>query len=684
MHPDVQSNKPGKCPKCGMELEQDHDSMNVSKDTHMEHGQHVGMEEEFRRRFFWSIPVVFIILFLSPKIQQWLGYSFFTPYQNLILFVLTTVMVCFMAAPFYKMAVGEIRSKNYGMMTLVSLAVISGYSFSIGATFFFKGENLFWEISTLVLAFLFGHWMEMRAVRGATGALTELAKLTPKIAHKIINNDISDVDTETLQKGDIILVRPGEKIPIDGVIEKGESAVNESMITGESVPVSKKKGDEVIGGTINADGSLTIRVTKTGSSTTIAQMMELVRKASETKPSVQRLADHAAKYLTFIALFGAVSTFIFWSFISPHGFVFAGTLAIAVIVITCPHALGLAIPTVTTVTTGLAARNGILIRDMKAIEAAQKISYVIFDKTGTLTQGKFGVSKILTFNKYSEAEVLKFAAGVEIHSQHPIAQGIIDEASKRKIKIAQAERFKSYSGKGAEGYILKKKIIVGNKTFLEEKNINTKFDMNTPQSGSTYIFVGSDLLMGVIFLEDVVRQESKEAIKALHNLGIKTAMLTGDTNEVARQVGGEIGIDTIFSQVLPEDKVNKVRELQKEGNIVAMVGDGVNDAPALTAANVGIAIGAGTGVAIESAQIVLMKNDPRDVVKAIKLSRATGAKMLQNLFWAAGYNVFAIPAAAGVFYRFGVVLQPEWSALLMSISSIIVVVNALALKRTRL
>ena len=689
MHGDVRSDKPGKCPKCGMNLVSTKHKEPRTKNQHEGgHAHHIGMEESFKKRFFFSIPITLAVLLLSPMIQEWLGISFELPYHNSILFALASIMVFAMGLPFYQMAAAEIRSRNYGMMTLVSLAVLSGYIFSVGATFFFPGESLYWEISTLVLAFLFGHWMEMRAVRGATGALTELAKLTPKIAHKIVGKNIEDVGTEILTKGDIILIRPGEKVPIDGEVIDGESSVNESMITGESVPVSKKKGDNVIGGTINTDGSLTVKITKTGKGTVLSQMMELVREAQETKPPVQRLADRAASFLTFTALTVGIGTFLFWTFASAQGVIFAGTAAIAVIVIACPHALGLAIPTVTTITTSIAAKNGILIRDMKAIEIARKLTYVVFDKTGTLTLGEHGVTGVYPFDKYSEQEVLKLASAVEYYSQHPLGEAIVTEAKRRKIKIDPSRNFKSYSGRGAVGNLDGVKIYVGNNIFLEENKIERREfeqELKKIEKGATYIWVAKERkLIGLIALEDIIRPESKEALQKLRNMGIKTAMLTGDTKEVADHVAKKLSIDTVFAQVLPEDKVKKIRELEKGGNIVAMVGDGVNDAAALTAANIGIAIGAGTSVAIESAQIILMKNDPRDVVRAIKLSRATGSKMLQNLFWAAGYNVLAIPAAAGVFYKFGILLRPEWSALLMSTSSIIVVLNALLLRRLRI
>ncbi len=683
MDPDVISNKPGDCPKCGMKLM-------PMKGSH-DHVDHTGMEESFKRRFFITIPFVLIILAFSPKIQEWFNFSIEFVFRDFITFVLTSVIVLWAGIPFYQMAYAEIKAKKYGMMTLVALAVLSGYLFSVAATFLFKGENLYWEISTLVLAFLFGHWIEMRAVRGATGALTELVKLIPPTAHLIAGKEIKEVETGELKKSDLIIVRPGEKIPIDGIVVDGESAVNESMVTGESVPVNKKAGVEVIGGTINSDGSLTIKVTKVGSETAISQMMELIRQAQNTKPDVQKIADKAASWLTFTALTVGIGTFLFWTFASSQGVVFAMTLAISVIVIACPHALGLAIPTVTTITTALAAKNGFLIKDMRALEISRKLDYVVLDKTGTLTEGKFGVSQILLGGKLTENKLLEITSSVEYHSQHPIATGVNEEAKKRNISVSPAKNFKSVSGKGATASMGSETILVGNKALMEDFQVKDKEEvMNKIASfGQTTILIATGKgkefeLIGAIALEDTIRPQSKQAIDDLKSMGIKTAMLTGDSEAVAKDVAKKLGIDTYFAQVLPKDKVNKIKQLQSKGNIVAMVGDGVNDAASLTQAHIGIAIGAGTSVAIESAEIVLMRNDVQDVVKAIKLSQKTNVKMVQNLVWAAGYNIITIPMAAGVFYKFGILLKPEWAALLMSASSIIVVFNALLLKREEL
>lgn len=677
MHPEVTSNHPGKCPKCGMNLEPG------SEEEPEKHHAHSNMESNFKRRFFIALPLTLIVLLLSPNVQKWLGFSANVPNVQIILFALTSIIVLYNGWPFYQMAKGELKSKNPAMMTLVSLAVLSGYAFSIAATFLFEGEYLYWEISTLVLAFLFGHWIEMRAVRNASGALGELAKLIPPSANLIIGNTVKEVKTERLKISDIVLVRPGEKIPIDGEVIKGESSINESMITGESAPVAKKPGAEIIGGTINNDGSLQIKVTKVGSQTAISQMMELVTRAQESKPQVQLLADRAAAYLTYIAIAAAAISFTFWFFVSPHGLVFAVTLAISTIVIACPHALGLAIPTVTTLSTALAAKNGILIQDMKALEIARRLNYVVFDKTGTLTRGNFGVTRVACAPGVEPKEVIKLASAVEYHSQHSLAEAILEKAKKEKIKFSPAIKFKSYPGKGAKGYVGKSEIIVGNMALMSENKIRAT-SLKAQKSG-TIIYVSKDKkLQGAAIMEDIIRQESKVAIKKLKSLDIKTAMLTGDNREVAVQVAKELGIDTVFANVLPQDKVSKIKQLQAQGNIVAMVGDGINDAPSLTQANVGMAIGAGTDVAIQSAEIVLVKNDPRDVVKVINLSKKTSIKMKENLAWATGYNAVTIPLAAGALFSFGILLRPEWSALLMSASSVIVVVNALSLKKVKL
>jgi len=644
------------------------------------------MADDFRRRFLITLPLTLLILVLSPQIQKWLGINIIFSGLNYLLLLLGTAIIYYGGKPFFQAAKEELLSKNWGMMTLVSLALSAGYLFSIASVIFFPGESLWWEISTLTSVFLLGHWLEMRAVVGTGGALKELAKLIPTQAHRIVKikgkEIIVEVETDSLQKGDIILVRPGEKIPADGIVTEGESFVNESMITGESVPVSKRQGYEVIGGAINNDGSLTIRVTKTGADSAISQIMELIRQAQDTKPSVQKLADKAANWLTVVAIVVSSLTFVYWLFINPSGVVFAATLAISVIVIACPHALGLAIPTVTTITTSLAAKNGILIRDMKGLEIARRLDYIVLDKTGTLTKGEFGISKIIKLSDLSENKILELAASIETRSEHSIAKGIVKAAENLKLSLSSIKNFKAVPGKGASATIGSSQVVVGNLEMMRE--VNVKVPGKVGEIGTIVYVVQDKKAVGIIVLDDEVRTESKSAIEALHKLGIKVAMLTGDKRAIAEKVGKELGMDTVFAEVLPEDKVKKVKELQNQGYVVGMVGDGVNDAPSLAQAHVGIAIGAGTSVAIESAEIVLVKSSPLDIVKVIVLSKKVDAKMKQNLAWATGYNVLAIPAAAGVFFPLGIVLRPEWGALLMSVSSVLVVANAMILKKAKL
>ncbi len=684
MDPDVISESPGECPKCGMDL--------VPMDTgaHGKHSGHSGAEQDFRKRFFVTLPFVLSAMALSPHIQKWLSFSLDFSGKEFLLFLIGTFIFFYGGMPFFKASKGELSRKNPAMMTLVAFAITIGYTFSVAATFLFIGESLYWEIATLISVFLAGHWLEMRAVRGATGALTELAKLIPPSAHLLKDGAVVEVLTSALIIGDRVLIKPGEKVPVDGKVVDGESSVNESMVTGESKPVPKKSGNAVIGGTINQDGSLTVEVSKTGADTAIAQIMKLIREAQGSKPNVQLLADRAATVLFYVAVAAGALSFLFWFFVSPQGAIFAATVAVAAIVVACPHALGLAIPTVTAISSTLGAKNGILIKNMKGLEVARKLNYVVFDKTGTLTKGEFGITDIILVGQSTikdKNEVLRLAAAVEANSQHSIAQGIVRDAKDKKLNVSDVKEFKSFPGKGASGTIDGKKVVVGNKILMKESHIEMTGEdaaMDTTTHTPVYVAVDNQLA-GVILLADIIREESKQAIKKLHEMGIKTAMLTGDVQDVADMVGRQLNIDTVFAHVLPEDKVNKIKQLQHEGNVVAMVGDGVNDAPSLTQAHVGIAIGAGTDVAVESADIILMKNNPLDVVKAISLSRKTNTKMIQNLVWATGYNVFAIPIAAGALYpSFSILLRPEWAAVLMSVSSIIVVFNALLLKRAKL
>jgi len=666
-------------------------------EAHHDHtGHHEAMARDFKRRFFIALIVSIPVLALSPSIQQWFGFGIaeFAGYR-FVLFGLASVIALYCAWPFYAHARGEIKEKELGMMTLVSIAVLSGYLYSVAATFFIDAQDFYWEISTLALVLLLGHWLEMRAVVGTAGALGELVKLIPPKANRI-NKDgsIEAVETVSLVAGDVILVKPGEKVPIDGDITEGESSVNESLITGESKPVQKKTGDAVIGGSLNTDGALTVTVTKTGNDTALAQIVELVRGAQASRPRSQKIADRAAHWLTIIAIVVGAGTFVTWNFWVGSSFVFALTLAITVVVITCPHALGLAIPVVTTITTTLAAKNGILIKNMDGLERARDVEWILFDKTGTLTSGEFGVAEALAFDG-DEKMLLAQAAALESRSEHTIARSIVDHALLQNLKLEAIMDFKAIAGGGVVGKVHTgdggvAELAVGTAGLMQKQDIRLEPKQVEAvalreKRGETVIYVGRNgTLAGILALSDTAKDESKQAIQELKKLGKQIAMITGDNEQVAQSIARELGIDTVFARVLPEDKVNKVKELQYHGAKVMMVGDGVNDAPALTQADVGVAIGAGTDVAAASAEIILVKNNPLDVVKLVTLSGATMVKMKQNLAWATGYNVIAIPVAAGALAHWHFFLRPEWGAIAMTFSSVIVVINALLLRRARL
>ncbi len=668
---------------------------------HGNHGNgianHEKMERDFQFRFLVALPLTVFVVLLSPTFQNFFNFTFDPAGLGKWLYpALASVVVIYCGWPFFTGAISELKAKNYGMMTLVSIAVLSGYLFSVANTLLLgighaRGDphaDFYWDIATLVTVLLLGHWMEMRAVRGTYGALKELAKLIPPRARLQKGNELIEVETAQLKIGDVVVVEPGEKVPADGVVIDGASSVSEAMITGEFLPVLKKVGSKVVGGTINNDGVLKVEVKKTGRETVLAQIMELIGRAQTTKPPVHSLANRAANYLTIAAVDGGLLTFIVWALIGgAEGLLFALTLAITVVVITCPHALGLAIPTVTTITATIAARGGILIKDMEAIELARKMDYVIFDKTGTLTEGAFGVRQIRAFSGGETIstgpevdEVLRYAASADYYSQHPIARAITKESERRNIKIGAARNFKYIAGQGVTAAIGDRKVLVGNSALMRGLSLPEFY-----AGSQTLVWVAVDgRVIGVIGLSDQIREDAKSAIESLRTLGLKIAMLTGDNRSMAEAVSGELGIDLVFAEVLPEDKVNKVRELQEEGYKVAMVGDGINDAPSLTQADVGIAIGAGTDVAIESADVILVKNSMRDVVRLFNLSRVTMKKMFQNLAWAVAYNLLAIPVAAGVLYPWGILLRPEWGAVFMSVSSVIVALNALTLYQKKI
>ncbi len=673
--------------KCGYDCSISEEDVHT-KMRHENH--HEMMVKEFKRKTIVSLIFTIPVLILSPTVQRWMGLS--VPnfgFNTALLVIFSSIIVIYGASPFYKGAFRSLKSRILDMNVLVSLAVGSGYLYSLGATFLFEASDFYWEISTLVLFLVFGHWMEMRAVVGASGALNELVKLIPLKANLVKGDDVVEINTVDITVGDILLIRPGEKIPIDGRVIEGETSVNESMITGESKPVSKKVGDEVIGGTINESGSIKIKVEKTGEDTALSQIINLVKSAQASKPKTQKLADRAAHYLTLTAIIVGVLTFTYWSGIAQAEMVFALTLTITVFVIACPHALGLAIPTVTSISTTLAAKNGMLIKDMKAMEIAKNLDYVVFDKTGTLTRGEFGVSDIISLSNWEENEILRRAAALEVNSEHVIARGIVTKAKEEGISLPKAERFNAIPGKGATAIIENEEVYVGNEALMRFLKLDTtafrKQLEKLSMEGKTVVYVATEKeVKGLIALSDIIREESYESVNMLKSMGIKVAMLTGDNATTAKYVAEKLGLDTYFAEVLPEEKSSKVQQLQEKGYRVAMVGDGVNDAPALVQADVGIAIGAGTDVAVESADIVLVKNDPRDISRLIQLSKGAMNKMKQNLGWATGYNTIAIPVAAGILFPYGVTLKPEYAALIMAASSIIVVSNALMLKKIEL
>ncbi len=643
------------------------------------HDHHAHMIAQFRRRFWISLILTIPILLLSPMLQTLFGIEGIVRFNGdtYVLWGLATIIFLYGGFPFLKGVYEELRKRKLGMMTLIAVAISSAYFYSSAVVFGLPGKMFFWELATLIDVMLLGHWIEMRSIMGASRALEALVKLMPVEAHKKLpDGTVVDVPVSEVQVGDLLIVKPGEKIPADGVIVEGATTVDESMLTGESKPVAKKVGDIVIGGAITYEGAITIRVEKTGKDSFLAQVIELVRQAQASRSKTQDLANRAAGWLTAVALLGGAVTFIVWASVAEAPLAFAVERAVTVMVIACPHALGLAVPLVVAVSTALAARNGFLLRDRTAFEKARLLTAVVFDKTGTLTEGRVGVTDVVSLDpKLPESEVLRYAAALEIFSEHPIAKAIVEAAE----APAKAEQFRAIPGKGIEGSVDGRSVKVVSPGYLREHGIAFAHDRVTPlfEAGKTVVFVIVDgALVGAIALADIVRAESQEAVAQLRQMGIRSIMLTGDNAQVAAWVARELGLDEYFAEVLPHEKAAKIAELKQRGMVVAMVGDGVNDAPALVAADVGIAIGAGTDVAIESADIVLVRNDPRDVVQIIELARLTYRKMVQNLLWATGYNAITIPLAAGVLYRAGILLSPAVGAALMSLSTVIVALNA--------
>ena len=720
----------------------------ASVDKHAGHSVNM-----FKTRFWICFALTLPVLAYAEVVQRLFRFSLPEfPGHEYVTLALASIIFFYGGWVFIKGALAELKHRLPGMMTLIALAIATAYVYSVIAVFVPVGEPLFWEIATLITIMLLGHWIEMAAVGHASGALRELAKLLPDTAERITpspglrppspgagegtsaqfpsplgrgeGEGIEIVPVSTLRIGDLVLVRPGAKVPADGEIVEGISAVNESMITGESKPVDKKPGSQVIAGTVNGEGVLKVRVTKVGEQTALAGIMRLVAQAQASRSRTQVLADKAALALTVIAVtVGAITAFA-WLYLDA-GIAVALTRVVAVLVIACPHALGVAVPLVSSISTTLSARSGVLVREKLALELARKIDMVLFDKTGTLTKGEYGVTDIMVQGatglspELAEGlalNILALAAAVESGSEHPVAKAIVKAAQARGVAMPKATDVKALPGRGVMGKVDNQEIMIGGESLIQELGAQIPSDIassaqTAAAQGKTVVYIiapspqssptrgeevrhnpspaagrgeGEGKILAAFGVADIIREESREAVKALHNMGVKVAMVTGDAKPVAQWVAKEIGIDEYFAQVLPAQKVEKVQELQKSGMRVAMVGDGINDAPALTAADVGIAIGAGTDVAIESAGIILIKNDPRDIVRIIKLARATYRKMVQNLIWATGYNAFAIPAAAGAFAAWGIILSPALGAIFMSLSTVIVAFNAQLLRRLRL
>jgi P-type Cu2+ transporter len=650
---------------------------------------HAAMIADFRRRFWVSAVLTIPILALSPMIQHWLGIAEALAFagQDYVVLGLSSIVFFYGGWPFLTGLAAELKSGRPGMMTLISLAIGVAYAYSAAVVLLsLQGEPFFWELATLIDVMLLGHWIEMRAVLGASGALEALVRLLPATAHRLTGTvETEEVPVTALAPGDHVLVKPGEKVPIDGVIIKGQSSFNEAMLTGESRPVEKDEGQEAVGGAINGEGAVTLEVRKTGDQTYLSQVIEMVRRAQATRSRTQDLANRAASWLTYIALGVGAVTLTLW-LVFGASFEFALARSVTVMVIACPHALGLAVPLVVAVSTRLTAQNGLLIRDRAAFERARNLDAVIFDKTGTLTEGRFGVSDVVALGDASEEEVLAWAAALESQSEHPIAQGIVRSASQRNLRPKAVERFRNLTGRGAEAVVDGHDVKAVSPGYLREHGIDAGDPriQQLAEQGKTVVYVLRDgRLIGAIALADVIRPESYEAVRRLKEMGLQTMMLTGDAQAVARTVAGELGLDDIFAEVLPNQKAEKVRAVKAKGLSVAMIGDGVNDAPALVESDLGIAIGAGTDVAIEAADVVLVRSNPMDVFAILALSRATYGKMVQNLLWATGYNVVAIPLAAGIGYGWGILLTPAAGAALMSVSTVIVAINAKLLERAR-
>ncbi len=646
---------------------------------HEGHDPHAMMIDDFKKRFWVSLILSIPVLLLSEMIQHWLNFHITFPGDKYVLLALSSLIFFYGGWPFLKGFVDELTAKSPGMMTLIALAITVAYVFSVAIIFGLEGMDFFWELATLIVIMLLGHWIEMKSVLGASKALQLLVSMMPAEAHKVHGDHVMDVKLEDLQKDDIILIKPGEKVPADGIVTDGESYLNESMLTGESKPVKKEKSDKVIGGSINGNGSLKVKVLHTGKDSYLNKVITLVQEAQKTKSRTQHLADRAAKWLTYIALAVGVITLIVWLALGQRTN-YAIERMVTVMVISCPHALGLAIPLVVAISTAVSAQNGLLIRNRTAFENSRKITTIVFDKTGTLTKGDFGVTRIETTSGISRNELLKYAAALEQSSEHPIAVGIIQKTKEEKLEMYKAENFNAITGKGVEAIVHGKNVKVVSPGYLKEEQIAIPSNSSSSEAETIVFVLIDDQLAGYIALADEIRPESKHAIESFKKNGIKVMMATGDNERVARSVAEQLGLDGYYAEVLPHQKVEIVKELQSKHEFVAMSGDGVNDAPALAQADVGIAVGSGTDVAAETADIILVNSNPNDILNLILFGKATYRKMVQNLIWATGYNAIAIPLAAGVLYSTGFVLDPAIGAVFMSLSTIVVAINAQLLR----
>ncbi|MGF2411740.1 MAG: copper-translocating P-type ATPase [Ferruginibacter sp.] len=691
MHSQIVQDKPGNCPICGMTLVLiKPDAKNNVHDHHganppMGHEGHVhnSMIADFRKRFYVVLVLTIPIVLLSEMIQHFMGVDWQFTGSKYILFALSTIVFIYGGFPFLKGLVDEVKAKNPGMMFLIGFAISVAYIYSVAIVFGLQGMDFFWELTTLILIMLLGHWIEMKSVAGASRELELLVQLMPADAHMVMPDMVHDVKTATLKANDIILVKPGEKVAADGIISEGESYLNESMLTGESKPVQKIKGDKVIAGSINGNGSIKVTVSHAAKDSYLSQIVKLVNDAQQSKSKTQLLADTAARWLTIIALVSGIVTFLYW-YLTGQSLAFAMERMVTVIVICCPHALGLAVPLVVAKSTALSAKNGLLIKNRTAFENARKITTIVFDKTGTLTVGKFEVSKIVSLEKeIDENEIIRLAAALEQKSEHPIATGILQKAKDLTITIPATENFNAITGKGVEATIEGKKILVVSPGYLKENNLATPEGFTAKDTETVVFVIANNAIVGYIALSDGIRPESAGAIKTLKENKIKSILLTGDNNKVAKSVSETLGMDSFIAEVLPHQKLEKIKDLQSKGEFVAMTGDGVNDAPALAIADVGIAVGSGSDIAAETAGIVLVNSNPEDIVSLILFGKATYRKMIQNLIWATGYNVIALPLAAGVLYKQGILLSPAAGAVLMTVSTIVVAINASMLKVKR-